>query len=221
MSRYYFIEGEIGAGKTTFIKILEEYLQKTYKVAVCYEPVKLWQDIGILQKFYDNPARYSYTFQSFVYCTRIMKIKEMMETNPNCDIYLIERSPISDKIFMSIQQNDTCELNMYKIWCDTYDSLLPFPLKLANVIYLKPTIENCQLRLKARNRTEESAVSSEYQQKLREAHEYYFENIKHNHNFELLNEPFAFKKAIVIDDLTNHDYRENEAILAQIVEKIL
>lgn len=43
------------------------------------EPVDKWQDIGnghhnVLQAFYDTPDRYAYTFQNYVFVTRMMQV---------------------------------------------------------------------------------------------------------------------------------------------------
>ena len=211
----YIIEGPIGAGKTTLLKYLYEYFTKLgYKTAICLEPVDLWEKIGILGKFYQNPERYSYIFQSFVYITRIDKIKEMFKTCPNYDIYLIERSPLSDKLFMAIQHNDLMELEMYKNWCNTFDQLLPFDLSNVKLIYLKPDIEICQQRIAKRNRSSESNIKHEYQEKLIIAHNYYFENIpipddfKNDINIDLLNKcPILQQNVITIDhNIINNDY---------------
>ena len=43
------------------------------------EPVDKWQNIGdghhnVLQAFYDTPDRYAYTFQNYVFVTRMMQV---------------------------------------------------------------------------------------------------------------------------------------------------
>ena len=50
------IDGEIGAGKTTLIKILKEEFENKYNLNVCsiFEPVDKWRDIGALQMFYED-----------------------------------------------------------------------------------------------------------------------------------------------------------------------
>ena len=169
--RVFFIEGVIGAGKTTFIKFLAEYLPN---VQICLEPVDLWREIGILDKFYKNPAEWAYKFQSFAFCSRIMAIKDNF--NPAADIYLIERSPISDKIFASIQNFAPIEQKMFNLWSDTYEALLPFTEY--SIIYLKPPIDLCQERIKTRGRAEEQQIPIEYQQLLEKAHDECFKTQK-------------------------------------------
>ena len=63
-----FIEGNIGAGKTTFLRLIEEsgYFDKKYsdkKVAYVFEPVNEWQEYkdnsgtDILTHFYQDQER--------------------------------------------------------------------------------------------------------------------------------------------------------------------
>lgn len=43
------------------------------------EPVDQWQNVNgqggnMLQQFYDDPTRYAYTFQNYVFITRVMQV---------------------------------------------------------------------------------------------------------------------------------------------------
>lgn len=50
---------------------------------VVFEPVERWQNIGndsgtainILDLFYSSPERYAYTFQNFVFLTRMVQVR--------------------------------------------------------------------------------------------------------------------------------------------------
>ncbi|XP_017803130.1 deoxyguanosine kinase, mitochondrial isoform X4 [Papio anubis] len=77
------IEGNIAVGKSTFVKLLA----KTYpEWHVATEPVATWQDIqaagtqkactaqslgNLLDMMYREPARWSYTFQTFSFLSRL------------------------------------------------------------------------------------------------------------------------------------------------------
>ena len=46
------------------------------------EPVDQWQNVNgqggnMLQQFYDDPQRYAYTFQNYVFITRVMQVCHM------------------------------------------------------------------------------------------------------------------------------------------------
>lgn len=76
------IEGNIAAGKSTFLSILG----KSVDFVVVPEPVSKWQNIvseedavtgsqvaggNLLQMFYDDPKRWAYTFQSYAFLSRM------------------------------------------------------------------------------------------------------------------------------------------------------
>lgn len=56
------------------------------------EPVDKWQDVGVghhnvLQAFYDNQERFAYTFQNYVFVTRMMQVccpKSYNYTSASC-----------------------------------------------------------------------------------------------------------------------------------------
>ncbi len=60
----YIIEGNIGVGKSTFLRLVSEQLSD---VNVVFEPLNKWQDTvygkGLLTNFYEDPRRLAYTFQ--------------------------------------------------------------------------------------------------------------------------------------------------------------
>ena len=97
------IEGNIGAGKTTFLKLVRDSLELPFEIIE--EPVAEWKKItggstnqqeNLLKLFYEDPARWGYAFQSYCYFTRIREWSNMkQDLKPN--VYLFERSVHSDK----------------------------------------------------------------------------------------------------------------------------
>jgi deoxyadenosine/deoxycytidine kinase len=65
------------------------------------EPIDKWQDVGpdhfnILDAFYADPSRYAYTFQNYVFVTRVMQERESSDgLKP---LRLMERSVFSDRM---------------------------------------------------------------------------------------------------------------------------
>ncbi|XP_069350324.1 deoxyguanosine kinase, mitochondrial isoform X5 [Eulemur rufifrons] len=89
------IEGNIAVGKSTFVKLLT----KTYpEWHVATEPVATWQNIqaagaqkacaaqslgNLLDMMYQEPARWSYTFQTFSFMSRLkVQLEPFPEKNP-------------------------------------------------------------------------------------------------------------------------------------------
>jgi len=175
------VEGLISAGKSTLIsKCLVPQLEaKGLRVRIIKEPVDKWVDTGILQKFYADPTRWGYSFQTKAFHDRIMEAINVY-TKERADVYLMERSPYSDHIFMTtLHENKNVsdmEYDMYKEWWSLWHKLLPFTPDM--ILYLKTTVENCMERLKIRNRDGESGVSKEYQQQLLSHHDRLFDHDK-------------------------------------------
>lgn len=69
------VEGNIGCGKTTFLKIFaKNCASMTKKPLIVPEPIDLWRDVGgvnIFQLLADDPKRWSFAFQSYVQLTMI------------------------------------------------------------------------------------------------------------------------------------------------------
>nr|XP_018915400.1 PREDICTED: deoxynucleoside kinase-like [Bemisia tabaci] len=164
-----FVEGNIGSGKTTFLKHFEQ-CPNTYIAA---EPVEQWRDLkghNLLELMYKDPSRWGLTFQTMVQ-------KTMLDVHvQKCDepIKLMERSIHSARhIFVEnlFQQKimsapEYAVLDSWFEWissnCDIHGDL---------IVYLKTSPEVVYERMKARARQEEHTVSLEYLQKLHVLHE--------------------------------------------------
>jgi len=65
------VEGNIGSGKTTF---LEHFKKFSEEVEILAEPVEKWRNAkghNLLQMMYENPSRWSLTFQTYVQLTML------------------------------------------------------------------------------------------------------------------------------------------------------
>mgnify|MGYP003884648785 CR=1 FL=1 len=174
------IEGNISVGKSTLIKHMQSADSKLRNTTeFVLEPVERWQDVrghNILEAFYDNPERYAYTFQSFVFLTRLLDGGLTPSQLPH---RLLERSVFSDSmVFLRAIHNAQWLTEMEFDLLTTYFSPLcrKFPQIIPNgFIYLRANPETCYQRLQGRNRTEESTVSLPYLEQIHQYHEQWFE----------------------------------------------
>lgn len=96
------VEGNISVGKTTFLqRIANETVELGDLVEIVPEPIDKWRNIGpdhfnILSAFYAEPERYAYTFQNYVFFTRVMQEKE--SSGGIKPLRLLERSVFSDRM---------------------------------------------------------------------------------------------------------------------------
>lgn len=91
--RVIFLEGNIGAGKTSLLKALGE--QFGDKVRIVEEPVDLWEDSGLLEDCYDGLVSRA-TFQYVALATKTAALAEALRETPSDKLIIAERSPFSD-----------------------------------------------------------------------------------------------------------------------------
>jgi deoxyadenosine/deoxycytidine kinase len=174
------IDGLIGAGKTTLINLLiQKYKADGLKVCACLEPVELWRETGALEHFYKDVNAHAYEFQTFAYVTRIKSVLETLESNPDADIFILERSIFTDRyIFVEMLKDKLgpVRITMYNMWWDMWSKLLPF--KPSTWVFLDTSLQEANRRICIRDRSEESTVDIEYQRKLQETHTAFYNKLK-------------------------------------------
>ncbi|GFH27172.1 predicted protein [Haematococcus lacustris] len=95
------VEGNISAGKSTFLRIIQNAASLQAKLQVVPEPVDKWQDVGqqhvnLLGEFYKDPHRFAYTFQNYVFLTRVVQERDSYVQPAPCRV--LERSVFSDRM---------------------------------------------------------------------------------------------------------------------------
>ncbi len=176
------IEGNIGVGKSTFTKILQESIPSSEIVS---EPVDMWLNIknddnrNILQTFYDDIPRWAYTFQNIAYVTRMIKIERTIRNSNATNIFL-DRSIDTDRyVFEKMLYNQnklqTIEHNAYQLWCEFYYEFVRKDIG-KKIIYLRCDPETSYERIKIRGREEEKNITLEYLKELHVAHEEWLMN---------------------------------------------
>ncbi len=92
----FIIEGNIGAGKSTFVSLIKKELD----VHVVYEPHDQWQMVGgtenLLEKFYTDTSRWAYTFQTYAFVSRV-RAQELHRKQYPYMPQVLERSVYSDR----------------------------------------------------------------------------------------------------------------------------
>ena len=170
----YFVEGNIGTGKSTFLKMIETHHPECQ---VIYEPVDTWtsfkdkEGVNILGHFYKDPKRYAYTFQNIAFISKIEKLSDIDFTKT----VFIERSIWSDKnifaknCYMSGLMNDI-EFQVYNRWFEWIEANAKKP-DVLNFVYLKCSPETSYKRVNIRGRTEESGIGLDYLSQIHDRHE--------------------------------------------------
>ena len=165
------IEGNIGSGKSTLLANLKKYFNKNTKIIFLGEPVDEWNKITdengvtILEKFYSDQYKYSFSFQMMAYISRLALLKKTIQENQDA-IIISERSLYTDKLVFAKMLFDDKKIedvnySIYLKWFDTFAQDFP----LTGVVYLKTDPKICYERIKKRNRNGEETIPLDYLEK--------------------------------------------------------
>lgn len=179
------VEGNISSGKSTFLQgVAANCPTLQDRIHVAPEPVWRWQNVGgttghnghnLLDKFYNDKERYAYTFQNYIFFTRMMQEQESANAMKAQPYRLLERSIFCDRMVFVESLKDSkimseMELSIYNSWFDPVVEMAP-TLVPDGFIYLRAQPQTCMSRMQHRSRSEETGVSIDYLQDLHQRHE--------------------------------------------------
>ncbi|XP_036382652.1 deoxyguanosine kinase, mitochondrial [Megalops cyprinoides] len=180
------IEGNIAVGKSTFARLLQSSSQDW---EVVQEPVSKWQNVegsssqtgsNLLQMMYQDPQRWSYTFQTFSCMSRM---RTQLQPPParllaaeGTPVQVFERSVYSDRYIFALNMFELgcispTEWAVYQDWHSFLVEQFARRMHLEGIIYLRAPPKTCMERLGRRGREEESGVELDYLEKLHIQHE--------------------------------------------------
>ncbi len=184
----YILEGNIGAGKSTFLKMLAQELPY---ISIELEPKNNWlkqvDGQSLLENFYQKPDRWAYTIETFSMICRVKEHQEEQERSH--PFHIVERSIYSG--YYCFAKNGfehgfltELEWSIYQQWFSflTKNNYKP----PQGFIYLRVDPEIAYERTKLRNRAAEKSMPLEYLNQI------------HNHHDQFLIE----KEGILPDILT-------------------
>jgi deoxyadenosine/deoxycytidine kinase len=180
----YIVEGNIGAGKSTFLQLLKEHLAR---VTVVTEPVASWDSnkhgTSVLQNFIEDSHRWSYTMETF---TMMCRVKEHMHDQSRQESQVVvERSIYSGHYVFSLngyQQGFMTELE-WKMYCSFFNYLIPGHCKPPKgFIYLRTNPVVAFDRIKKRSRSSEVAITLDYLKQVHDRHEDFLVQKNRVHN---------------------------------------
>lgn len=187
------IDGNIGAGKTTFLNSLKEAHPEWHFID---EPVDSWlhfkneKNESLLEVFYADRKRWSYTFQNCAFMTRVRAItKAIKDWKEDCilhpenvknNIFITERCIETDyNVFAKMLHDDgsidKLEWDLYRQWYRLLSSNTEGCV-VNGVIYVQCSPMKCSDRIGIRNREGESGISIEYLTQLHNYHENWISN---------------------------------------------
>ncbi|KAI5625316.1 deoxyguanosine kinase, mitochondrial, partial [Silurus asotus] len=179
------IEGNIAVGKSTFARLLSNAGQ-TWEVTP--EPVSKWQNVeeatsqlkqqsasNLLQMMYEDPKRWSYTFQTFSFMSR-MRMQLQPPSARDSSVQVYERSIYSDRYIFAQNMFELGSINSteWAVYQDFHSFLVEQfgpKVQLEGIIYLRAPPQTCMERLGLRGREEEQGIQLDYLETLHKQHD--------------------------------------------------
>ena len=166
--RYIAVEGNIGAGKTSFAKMIN----KEYNCKLILEEFK---ENPFLPLFYDNPKRYAFTVELFFMTERYKQMEDSLLAQQS----LFYDFTISDYVFVKtliFARNNLSEKE-FKLFQQLFVTLqknFPNPDLL---VYLHRNVDILLKNIKKRGREYEMNIKREYLYGIQDSYFEYFRNI--------------------------------------------
>lgn len=192
------IAGNIGAGKTTLTKMLAKH----FKWEAHFEDV---DDNPYLDDFYHSMERWSFNLQIYFLNSRFRQILEIRKTGKKTiqDRTIYEDAFIFAPNLHAMGLMTNRDYTNYKLLFDLMEDLVGPPDLM---IYLRSSIPNLVKQIHMRGRDYENTISIEYLSRLNERYEAWIQTYD--------------KSKLVIIDVDNIDYVNNQEDLGEIIRKI-
>lgn len=236
----FIIEGNIGAGKSTFLKLAGQELNN---VTIDLEPVDCWQQQlfgqSLLGHFYTDPKRWAYTMETFTLMVRmadnirrITSLRDYQLTHTNNQAHnqannsdallnnlLVERSIYSGRYCFASNSHASgfmsdLEWGLYTQMFDFLTSKQHNPLYEipTGFVYLKTSPEVAYQRTNQRKRAGESGIPVDYLSEISRKHDEFL--------LAKINLPAALQAVPVLVLDADTDFETNPAALQVMLDQL-
>ena len=161
--RYLAVEGPIGVGKTSFVRMLSKELH----AKAIYESV---DENPFLKRFYQDQRNYAFQTQLFFLLSRYRQQQEFLQQELFDQIIISDYMFEKDRIFACLTLADD-ELELYQ---KVYDLLSPRLVVPDAVIYLQANAAILLQRIRKRNKDYERNLSIDYLERLIQYYNQFF-----------------------------------------------
>jgi len=206
----YLIEGNIGAGKSTFVTLLQNALSGAHVVS---EPMHMWHtkqaQASLLGHFIQSPCRWAFTMESYAMMSRV---KDHLHYQRYQQPVILERSVYSGHYCFACNgfRQGYMTLKEWEIYMQYFYYLIPRRCKPPHgFIFLDVSPEIAYQRIQYRQREQEEGVPLAYLQQLDEMHHNFLIK-KQNVLPEIADVPVL--RLSVDEDFAHSHERQNELI---------
>lgn len=158
------VDAVVGAGKTTLMEILA----KKRGLTTFEEPVV---DNPLLDKFYHDRERYSFSLQIFFLNQRFRHIKEASKVKNA----VLDRSIYGDLIFARmLYENNEMSGEEFDLYLNLFENMIEHCQAPKLMIYLEISVDEAVYRISKRGRDYEQIVERAYWERLNSYYREYF-----------------------------------------------
>ncbi len=192
---YLAVEGPIGVGKTSLVKLLGKKLGAKMVL-------EEYENNPFLEDFYNDPERFAFQTQLFFLMNRYRQQQDLRQVDIFHNLLITDYMFVKDRLFASLNLDDK-ELSLY----DTVANLLERNvLKPDMVIYLQADTQTLMHNISQRGRDFETNMSFEYLDALGQVYAEYF---------------FKYQETpLIIINTNNIDFVHNNADLEEVIKYI-
>ena len=192
---YLAVEGPIGVGKTSLVKLLGKKLGAKMVL-------EEYENNPFLEDFYNDPERFAFQTQLFFLMNRYRQQQDLRQVDIFHNLLITDYMFVKDRLFASLNLDDK-ELSLY----DTVANLLERNvLKPDMVIYLQADTQTLMHNISKRGRDFETNMSFEYLDALSQVYAEYF---------------FKYQETpLIIINTNNIDFVHNNADLEEVIKYI-
>ena len=192
---YLAVEGPIGVGKTSLVKLLGKKLGAKMVL-------EEYENNPFLEEFYNDPERFAFQTQLFFLMSRYRQQQDLRQVDMFHNLLITDYMFVKDRLFASLNLDDK-ELSLY----DTVANLLERNvLKPDVVIYLQADTQTLMRNIAKRGRDFEKNMSFEYLDALSQVYTEYF---------------FKYQETpLIIINTNNIDFVNNSDDLDEVIKYI-
>ena len=160
---YIAIEGPIGVGKTSLVKLLAEKLEAR-------TILEQFEENPFLTDFYDDPERFAFQTQLFFLLQRYQQQQELRQVDIFHKLLITDYMFVKDRLFASLNLNEK-ELPLYETMANLLERNVINP---DLVIYLQADTDTLMKNIGKRKRSFEKNMSRDYIDALNQVYNEYF-----------------------------------------------
>jgi deoxyguanosine kinase len=157
---YIVIEGNIGAGKTSFATLLAE----EYNARLILEQ---FEENSFLPKFYEDPARYAFPLELSFLADRYQQLKSQFTAADMFKTFTVADYFIFKSLIFASKNLESLEFGLYSKLFTIVSSVVPKP---DMIVYLYLNLENLKKNIEKRGRPYEQNIQFDYLEKIQKGY---------------------------------------------------